>query len=278
MRKFNLNWGVVLAAIVLLLYTYISFLGNLYKFDGDIVKATIRAVVTIVLVSACVYTLVTAKITKSKLAGLIGQIVFGCVILAVFLISGAPFTSFLKAAGSRNAINSAIEDVKTSAKGLDSKYNFYAEQRVKNYSDVLQEEELLKSASLKRRLLPDNLSDCQNQRQDWISQIGKMSIWNIKMPQNLLYMQQCVWNWRDDYVRLSDLYYEDEPSPQPFKYDEFDESLSSLMHDIKNAGYSFWAILVAVLAALTMMLPYWLAIPVKTRKAGEIIWKEQINH
>lgn len=268
----------MVAAIVLLLYTYISFLGMLYKFDGNVVKATIAALGTIVLVSVCVYTLVTAKVTKSKLAGLIGQIIFGCVILVVFLVSGGPFTSFFKAISIRDDINVSIDSVKASAEGLDAKYNSYAEQRLRNYQYSLPEEERMKVNSLKRRLLPITISSCQTQRHDWVAQIGDMSIWNIKMPQNLMYMQECVEDWSKNYIQLSSVSYEDEPSPQPFEYKEFDNSLNKLMADIKNAGYSFGAVLVAVIAALAMMLPYWLAIPVKLRKDGEIEWKKQIKH
>lgn len=279
MRKFNLNWGVMLAAIVLLLYTYISFLGRLYQVDGVVWKAALFALVVIAIVATCVFVMVSAKVTKSKEIGLVGQIVFGCVILATFLVSGIPFTSFLKVAGSQDKIESEINKVKEAVSGLDVAYNKYAASRVLEYKQSLPVGSELKGLSLERRLCPDSIRSIQKQRQDWVARIGNMSIWNIQLPHNLKYMQQCVYEWTENYQQISSISY-DGQSYKPFEYKEFGNSLETLMDSFsfKNAGYSFWAIIVAILAALVMMLPYWIAIPVKTRKGGPIIWKEQIRH
>ena len=279
MRKFNLNWGVMLAAIVLLLYVYISFLGRLYQVDGVVWKAALFAMVVVAIVSTCVFVMVSAKVTKSKEIGLIGQIAFGCVILATFLVSGIPFTSFLKVAGSQDKIESEINKVKEAVSGLDVAYNNYATSRVLEYKQSLPVGSELKGLSLKRRLYPDSISSIQKQRQEWVARIGNMSIWNIQLPHNLKYMQQCVSEWTDNYQQISSISYDDQLF-KPFEYKEFGNSLEALMDSFsfKKAGYSIWAIIVAIIAALVMMLPYWIAIPVKTRKSGEIIWKEQIRH
>lgn len=274
MRKFNLNWGVMLAAIVLLGYTYISFLGMLYKVDGVMWKAVLYAVVVIALVSACVYVMVSAKVTKSKMAGLVGQLVFGGIILATFLVSGGPFTSFLKVAGSQNEITEEMANVKSAASGLDVDYNQYVEMRVQDYKSSLPDGNELKVQSLQRRLGPDSIADVQQQRKEWMDQIEGMSIWNIKLPQNLQYMKQCVSDWTDNYKDLSNIAYDNEQL-KPFEYEKFNTSLDALMDSFKNAGYSFWAILAAVFSAFVMMIPYWLAIPVPTdnRKKGEIRYR-----
>ena len=88
-------------------------------------------------------------------------------------------------------------------------------------------------------------------------------------------MQQCVNEWSENYNQLSSIAY-DGQQLQPFQYSEFQTELDSLMIAFKKAGYSFWAVLVAIIAALAMLVPYWLAIPVKTRKDGQqIIWNQQ---
>lgn len=277
MRKFSLNWGVMLAAVVLLGYTYISFLGMLYKVDGVIWKAVLFAIGVIALVSACVYIMVSAKVTKSKEAGLVGQIVFGAVILVTFLVSGGPFTSFLKVAGSKTAIEAEIANVKASATGLDEEYNKYASDRVKKYERSLPIGNELKVQSLKRRLCPDSIASVQHQRQDWVARIGDMSIWNIKLPQNLKYMQQCVSDWTANYNQLSGIIYDNEQA-DAFTYDVFDSSLNSLMGGFKKAGYSFWTVLVALFSVIAMMVPYWLAIPTQTRNNKKVTYVKQIKH
>lgn len=279
MRKFNLNFAVTVAAIVLLFYTYISFLGRLYQVDGVVWKAALFALAVIAIVSICVFVMVNAKVTKSKEIGLIGQIAFGCVILATFLISGIPFTSFLKVAGSQDKIESEINKVKEAVSGLDVAYNNYATSRVLEYEQSLPAGSEMKALSLKRRLYPDSISSIQEQRKDWVARIGNMSIWNIQLPHNLKYMQQCVSEWTENYQQISSITY-DGQIYKPFEYKEFGNSLETLMDSFsfKNAGYSIWAIIVAILAALAMMFPYWIATPVKTRKAGPITWKPQIKH
>lgn len=277
MRKFSLNWGVMLAAVVLLGYTYISFLGMLYKVDGVIWKAALSAIGVIAIVSACVYVMVSAKVTKNKEAGLVGQIVFGAIILVTFLVSGGPFTSFLKVAGSRDAIEQEIQSVKASASGLDEDYNLYASNRVKAYRHALTVGDELRVQSLQRRLSPDSIATIQRQRQEWVERIGDMSIWNIMLPQNLKYMQKCVSDWTDNYKEISDVIYDNEQATV-FEYHEFDTSLDKLMDSFKKAGYSFWAVLVAILSALVMMIPYWLAIPTQTRTNNKVTYVKQINH
>lgn len=269
MRKFNVNFGVMVATVVLLVYAYIAFLGMLYKMDGVVWKATVATIGVIVAVALCVFIMVNSKVTKNTEIGIIGQILFGGAILLVFLLSGGPFTSFLKASTSRQEIGNEIEKVKNAAVGLDAKYNDYVEKRTIEYRTHGADN--LHRMSLQRKLCPDSLAICQQQRQDWMSGIGDMSIWNISLPKNLQYMQQCVNDWKDNYVQLSSFAY-DNLKLQPFEYNDFDESLKSMLESIKNAGYSFWAVLAAILAALTMMLPYWLAIPVKTPKRKEITY------
>lgn len=277
MRKFNLTWGVVLAAVVLLAYTYISFLGMLYKVDGVAWKAVLFAFAVIAIVSACVYFMVNAKVTKNKEIGIIGQILLGLVILGTFLYSGAPFTSFLKVTGNKTSIEKEIANVKQLAAGIDTSYNVYANNRVYQYKRSLDSRDELRVQSLQRRLLPDALLTAQTQRQKWVSQIEDMTIWNIMLPQNLKYMQQCVNDWSDNYYQLSSIAY-DQQQLQPFEYSEFQTELDGLMNDFKNAGYSFWAVLVAIIAAIAMLVPYWLAIPTQTRKNNNVTYVKQVKH
>lgn len=269
MRKFNLNWGVVLAAMVLLAYTYISFLGMLYKVDGVIWKSILFAIGVIAVVAFCVYFMVKAKVTKVKGVGTIGQVGFGFIILVTFLVSGVPFTSFLKVAENQESIEKEIDNVRRLTIGVDSAYNAYAAVRIQQYKQELSSGDELKIQSLHRRLAPNDISSVQTQRKEWASQIGNMSIWNIKLPQNLKYMETCVTDWTKNYMEISNITYDGQLF-KPFEYPEFQKSLSALMDGFKHAGYSFWSVIAAVFSALIMLLPYWLAIPTKVRKTKEI--------
>ena len=277
MRKFNLNWGVMLAAIVLLGYTYFSFLGMLYIFDGVIWKAILCAIAVIALISACVYVMVTSKVTKIKGVGLVGQILFGVIILAAFLVSGIPFTGFLKVVGSGEKIKSEIANVKQSATGLDIAYNSYAEGRIAEYKDSLSNGNDLKVKSLQRRLLPDSISIVQARRQDWVANIEGMSVWNVKLPHNLKSMQQCAAEWTANYKELADIAY-DGQELKPFEYTEFESSLTSLMDSFKKPGYKGWTILIAILSAFVMIIPYLIADTTKTKGGKGVTYDNEVTY
>ncbi len=269
MRKLNFNLGVTIAIVVLLVFTYITFLGMLYKYNGEIKTAALAAGGVFVLVAACVYIMVNSKMTKNKEIGIIGQIIFGVIILSVFLVAGGPFTSFLKVVGSKQEIEKEIVNVKNIAFKFDNEYNNYVDERVENYQNSLPIGNDLKVQSMLRRLKPDSISVVQKQRQDWIKGIEGMSIWNIKLPQNLEYMRQCIADWTNNYNQLSYFSYDNQVLA-PFEYKDLDTSIDNLMNSFKNAGYSIWALIVAFISALAMMTPYWLAIPIRTRKTKEI--------
>lgn len=281
MRKFNLNWGVSLALIVLLAYTYIASMGVLYGKDGTYWKAALFAFGVIIAVSACVFFMVNAKVSKSKELSTIFQAIFGAVILVIFIFSGIPFTSFLEVAGNRHDTKEKIDNVRNQAMSLDSAYLAYADQRVANYKQTLSAGSALKAQSLQRRLCPEGISEVQQQRREWVDTIGGMSIWNIHFPENLNKLQSCVEDWTINYRDISSTIYSDEPqNAQPFEYTDFDNSLKDLKTKFENPGFSIntiWVILIAILATLAMMVPYWLATPLHTRKPGPIVWREQIK-
>lgn len=290
MRKLNLNWGVMLAAVVLLMYTYVSFLGLLYLVDGVVWKAALAALGVIVVVSLCVYVMCLARATKWKNLGTVGQSVFGVIILASFLASGIPFTSFLKVMGNREEIEKSITEVKASAEGLNMEYNLYVEMRMVAFEEWLKENaQVYKNAGgkddqakianvagcLERRLHPDSLDVRQQERHKWIDEISGMSIYNILLPQNLLYMENCVGEWYAEYVAMSKVTIGGAPYDE-FRYDNFSKKLKEVMESMKEVGLSFWAILVALFTFFMMLLPYWLTIPTPNdpdANDGEIVFK-----
>lgn len=290
MRKFNLNWGVMVAAVVLFLYTYVSFLGLLYLVDGVIWKAALAGLAVIGIVSVCVYVMCLAKATKWKGVGIVGQSVFGAIILVAFLASGIPFTSFLKVMENRSNIEKSINDVRTSAEGLNTAYNEYVLTRVDEYGQWLGDNSQVYqkaggkdsidkianlTTSLERHLHPDSLDVRQKERKEWIGAIGEMSIYNIMLPRNLQYMQRCVDEWSKEYENMSKITYDGAPYEE-FKYDKFSKSLTEVVTTLKKVSLSMWAIVVAILAFFVMLLPYWL-----TKKTlndpkannGEIVFK-----
>ena len=269
MRYFRINWAVILALVVLLCFTYFSFMGSLYsKFvGGDLLKAGLYALAVILLVSTCVVIMCVSKATRWKEIGTAGQIAFALVILVVFGFSAIPFTGFMKAIEKRHDIQERINHVKQVADSVDSKYNSYVDDRVAGYEQWLRADSLryalaggwnaeqkitnLKN-SLENHLRPRSMTKCQTDRKAWLSKIEGMSVWNVMLPRNLNVLGHSVNDWVVDYVKLSDVSY-DGQMPTLFKYENVDEDP---LKELGEINISWVAILAAVLSFFLMLVPY----------------------
>lgn len=278
MRDFRINWAVILALIVLLAFTYFSFMGVLYsRFVGDdhiLLKGGLYALAVILIVATCVVILCVSRATRWKEIGAAGQIVFALIILAVFGVSAIPFTNFLKAIESKDEIQAQIDKTKHVADSVDMAYNAYVDGRLAQYEEWLRSDSLgsraanaggstteekitnLK-ASLEHHLKPMALDSCQTARKDWLSKIEGMSVWNIMLPQNIKILNASTKSWAANYSELSNISYDGE-TPELFKYNGIEENP---LQDLgKLDGKITWKAVVAIAAALIafffMMLPY----------------------
>lgn len=282
MRYFRMNWAVILAMIVLLGFTYISFMGSLYSkyTGGDLLRAGLYALGVILLVSICVVIMCASRATRWKEIGTVGQIGFALVILVVFGISAIPFTGFMKAIEKKKEIRDRISHVKQVAENVDSIYNSYAESRVADYEQWLRADSLrcavvegmdfeqkvanLKT-SLENHLKPQSLTKCQNDRKTWLLEMEKMSVWNVYLPKNLKVLSNSVNDWVSGYVELSDVSF-DGNRPTLFKYESIDEDS---LKELGEINISWVAVLAALLSFFIMLVPYLITTPFPDPKPRE---------
>lgn len=269
MRDFRINWAVILALVVLLGFTYFSFMGVLYNnhVDGNLLKGCLYAIGVILIVSVCVVVMCVSKATRWKEIGTAGQIFFALVILAVFGLSAIPFTGFLRAIDSKEKIQNKIDQTKLAADSIDQSYNNYVAQRIKAYDEWLFAEPTryadaggstseVKIANLKtsleNHLKPQSLVTCQNDRKEWLSRMEGMSVWNIMLPKNLKVLGESVNKWSEDYVKLSNISFDGNP-PILFKYEVINDNP---LKELGEINVSWIAIIAALLAFFFMILPY----------------------
>lgn len=273
MRKFKINWAVTLAFGVLLIYTYISFLGALYVFQSTEYPVTYAlgfAVLQIIVVSALIVFLCIAKMNRWKKIRIIGQVVVGIVILVSFLFSGAFFSRFLDASAKQSEITEQINIIKESAKNMKTAYRMYVNQRVSVYQSELirngryiYRNAELRLQSFQLHLLPQSLQECENERDNWLDDFEEMSVWNIRMPERLGVLSETVDEWLDEYVELSQFSYSSSPYNK-FVYTEFNENLQELTDELmpedifENLHIRWWVCILAILALFIMLLPYFL--------------------
>ena len=268
MRDFRINWAVILALIVLLGFTYFSFMGVLYNnhVNGDLLKGSLYAFGVILSVSFCVVIMCVSRATRWKEIGTAGQIFFALAILAVFGFSAIPFTGFMKAIESKDEIQAKINQTKIDADSIDQTYNAYAEQRIIAYEEWLRSDSSryenaggstsevkitnLKT-SLENHLKPQSLATCQAEKKEWLSKIEGMSVWNIMLPKNLKTLGESTQKWSDDYVKLSNISFGD--PLVLFHYKNIDDNP---MEELGETHISLFAIIASLLAFFFMLLPY----------------------
>lgn len=269
MRDFRINWAVILALIVLLTFTYFSFMGVLYNklVEGDLLRGGIYAAVVILIVSACVVIMCVSRATRWKEIGTAGQVVFAFIILAVFGVSAIPFTGFMKAIQAKDEIQNKIDHTKRVADSLDLAYNAYVDQRVADYEAWLRADSLRpmdaggrtyeeKIANMKtsfeNHLRPQSLVQCQSERKEWLSKIEGMSVWNIMLPKNLKVLGSSVETWAADYKKLSNVSFDGNP-PTLFRSAHIDENP---LEELGRFNIHWTAIVAALVAFFFMLLPY----------------------
>lgn len=284
METSKFSFALVFSVIILLAYSYIMFLGMVYWQNGKIVLPAVLAAAFIAVVLACVIVMCKAKATRWKRIGNLGQVLFGTIILVAFLFSAAPFTNFMDVLGKKGTFETEINNVMTTAEELDSEYMAYAEERLDNYERRLESisagknirptdyEQYLGRAggstdrekihhltnSLRMKLLPDSLTDVQIERENWLMNASRMSVWNVMLPSNIAKINAEVSRWTDNYIRLSENTYEGEEAAA-FQYPQFKTSLQTLTDQyVKLHVPSLLAILLALLCFFIMLLPYWI--------------------
>lgn len=269
MRDFRINWAVILAIMVLLGFTYFSYMGVLYsnRVDGNLLYGGLYALGVILIVSICVVIMCVSRATRWKEIGTAGQIFFALVILAVFGFSSIPFTGFMKAIQAKEAIQAKIDHTRQVADSVDKAYNVYVEQRLSSYEEWLRSDSLrpqnaggrtceekitnLKK-SLENHLKPQSLVQCQDERKQWLSKIEGMSVWNIYLPKNIEVLGNSVESWVADYKKLSNISY-DNTAPTLFEYEHID---NNPLKELGELNIHWVAIVAALLAFFFMLLPY----------------------
>lgn len=286
MRNFYFNWFAAIALVFLLAYCFFAFMGMLYFFDGDVWRALLLSLLAFVLIIGCVYWMTRFKMSKYKKMGRRGEIFFGTVMLALFLVAAVPFTSFITAWQHSTDIENSINETKKSAINMDMAYAQYVDKRVDTYLSNLRTSEarhsmemweghtisppqnietiaptekmMLLSSSLRRQLMPPSIETVQKERRLWIDNLSGMSIWNIMLPANLHRMNACVDKWTKEYEDLSDKSFENTKF-EIFTYPGFNDSMKQLLYLLQEKHLSLWAVIAALFCFTLMLLPYWSA-------------------
>lgn len=261
MRGFKFNFITIFAFILLIVYAYWAAMGLLY-IKGSIPMAGMFFIGIIAVVSICIYFMCQARATRwQEKIGIPAQVVLGLIIVATFFFIGKPFSSYITMIGQKKQVAAEIDMVVNAAKNLNTAYNAYAEKRIAAYHPQEKNDtrKTIRITALQRQLQPPQLTSKQLNRTKWLDEISEMSISNIQMPNNLVNIDSCVTIWINDYISMSSVIFSDEVNVVPFEYVDFGTHYQEYKKKIGN--YSMWALFVALLCSVFMLIPYFTTDP-----------------
>lgn len=281
MNKTRFNFAAVFSIMVLLIYAFIAFMGLIYWKNGELTIPLLLTLGGIAVVLLCLYVMCISKESRWRI-GRAGELLFGIIIFATFVLAAFPFTNFMKVIDKQDDIKGRIDTLFTSAKNLDSAYDNYANERISKYESSLkiissgknirpsEYREILAGAggisddekitnlskSLKRQLLPENMDSIRAERMKWLESANKMSVWNMLLPSNINEIASEVDNFVTNYADVSKSIRKGEDT-LPFAYENLNNNLGELQQIYtKFTKPSALSLIVSLVAFLIMMLPY----------------------
>lgn len=288
MNNSKFNFAAVISIIVLLLYSYVVFMGMVYWKDGHIILGLICSILLIAVVIACVVVMCRARATRWKKLGSIGQFLFGGIILMALIISSMPFAHFFNLVAKQKEINQSFEQSYAYATQINKAYTNYVEARKDKTREFLSNLDATKGKSdpklyrdvfampgsgshsdkinrmitnLERTLLPDVLIKANEQNATRLKEGAKMSVWNVAMPNYINSMIEGVNKNVQTYTELSKKAhgYKGDNNSEPFKYEEFSNQNLKLKSMLTTMSMpSIISIIAALLCFGFMLLPYYL--------------------
>ena len=292
MEKARFNFAWVIAVIVLIAYSYISFMGLVYCQFLPVTLCALLVLVFDALIVLLVSVMCKAKHTRWTRLGTIGQVFFGIVVLAMLLASSISFSHFNKIIKQREKIKSIYSSAIVDAQDLSDKYDGYISVRCEQYENALRQmkaggveynalfsrslslqipkEEIISKCVLNLRNLlkgSNNDADLLLKREQWL-QNESASIWNLNLPTNIRDITISVNRWLENYRELSSISYTGEVDTSPFEDSSFNDNINTLNTICKSIEFpSIWAILLAVISSVLILLP-WIVTPKNMASVG----------
>ena len=288
MNNTKFNFAAVISIIVLLLYSYVVFMGLVYWLDGNIWKGVLYTLLLIVVVLICVFIMCKARATRWEKIGNAGQIVFGVVILAALILSSMPFAHFLRLVSNQKQVTEAFEKSHKYAYDLNKAYKEYVNDRKQKTLDFLNTVEAGHGASnpaeynrifgmpgsddnaskinrmitsLEKSLLPATLEQSSQQDVQRLERGTKMSVWNIAMPEYVNRIDSTVKKNIDTYSNISKNAhgYKGDNNSEPFKYPAYSDQNAKLQEMLDHMSMpSVLSIIAALVCFGFMLLPYFI--------------------
>lgn len=292
-ENLRFSWGHIIAFLALIIICYMTFVGVVYDTGGEFGTAGGVTVIFAVVLFVFFIGAQMLKATAHKFARCIWPerfLVFGSPL--VFLFCMVPFFHFCSVHGQSDAIIGNFKSAISSSKQMFADYDAYADERVENYTKLLnrvaadrsesvafgftagneriQRENMLNT--LRMALLPDDYAKLKRDALSWIDKSSKgASTWNVFLMGNTREIKAAIHGWNDQLAELASRKVANEEFRGLNKVESFqqssnsladvDKSLDELTEQFKSpSSPSVLSIIVSVIIAILLyvmlLLPY----------------------
>lgn len=254
--------ALLLTILSLLAFVFFAFMGLEYLLEGNHLVAVLICLGGAVLLGLCIRLACWGKSTRKKQQGRVIEICSLLVAALLLYFGRTPFSHFIYVVDHKAEIDKLVIEARDNACRIDTAYLDYAQQRLKDYERTLKRggnadrhAVSLQTASLKRRLLPEDLSTVREERKAWLDGLRHVNVWNIATAKNLHYILTASDDWVGQYAAVSSLTYEGEKC-EPFAMASDD--IKSRYQQFTTPSAPDWLSTVAMLVCCLLILTYYI--------------------
>lgn len=254
MQKYTtVGLALLITMLAICVFGYCAFIGLNYGLSGRFVLSFLITMLAFAVLVYSIYKLIISKATRNAREGKPREILAAVAVFVILLAGSVPFTKFIEVYNNKELLNEAVKNTIAAVGTIDSTYVDYAEARIKKVKKTYRK-------SLRRRLLPENIERYAEERQQWLSDIHEVNIWNIYTATNAYHLMEAAENWAKEYHDVSSVFYEGEEC-EPFQHEVSEEQVKSFKEVFRDFHLpSLYSILATVFCFLCMLACYYATI------------------
>lgn len=271
------GFALLLSGIVLMAFAAVVFIGLSGMCQGQLVIPAVIVIAGVLIVFYSLIRICKSKLGRSLKKGLMSEMLTAIVILVIMMCGASPVSNMISSFDGKKNLQADVDSIVEEVSNLPQAYRDYVDDRAQSYSshllslqpgsedyetqlaraagDTRQEKARRIVASLKRRLLNDEMEKIETKRAEWLSSITDADALNRRTASAVA---AAGLKWIDEYREISTIEYKGENADE-FEMPELEEKLS--LYDIDHIDLlspSSKGLLATLLCYLLVLVPYFL--------------------
>lgn len=290
MELFNKEtpYGVVmvLSGLTVLGFSAMVFLGLSGMFLGKLLLPVVLVIISVLVIMYCLLKMCKSKQTQSLKAGLIRELLWGCIIFVIMMCGATPISNVVGALNDNGRFQESIDSVVKDVESLPVVYRDYVDERVERYREHLMSlneweteyVDMLQGVggstqrakatyvcnSLMRKLVTTDMDSVEKVRSEWLHSLTDVDAFSQR---TISMVASSGIEWMNEYKELSAITYYGEDS-EPFDSLELRKKLSKMGGYAAFSKPSLLGMMIVCGAFACVIMPYVMIRRSKKGKSG----------